>query len=197
MMHIFTYFPCFVVETAKSQFNHVYKSLGFWTASTTAAHEVMLQSSRPKETIQSELEVLWLSAQGRLWSCHHDHVQHGPKPLVSFLGFPIWADLWASNFWDMAMGQNPQTWPTELQLLQLQLLQAFLQDESGPFTTWLCVTCLGYPWLKSSWREQLGSMPIYGCAYSLRWPKKLLRVSHQDDSIMYNISQCNIPFLWC
>lgn len=145
-----------------------------------------------------------LAVSSGLWSCHHDHLQHGPKPLVSFLGFP-----WLPNLgrflsfqllrYDMVKTcQKPRTWPTELQLLQLQLLQAFLQDESGPFTTWLCVTCLGYPWLKSSWREQLGSMPIYGCAYSLRWPKKLLlRVSHPDDSIMYNISQCNIPFVWC
>ena len=106
--------------------------------------------------------------------------------IMSSMAPSHWCPFWASQFgqiselptFEIWYGQNLQTWPTELQLLQLQLLQAFLQDESGPFTTWLCVTCLGYPWLKSSWREQLGSMPIYGCAYSLRWPKKQLRVSH-------------------
>ena len=86
----FTYFPCFVAETAKSQLNHVIilKSLGFWTASTTAAHEVMLQSSRPKETIQSELEVLWLSAQG------YDHV----IMIMSSIAPSHWCPFWASQF---------------------------------------------------------------------------------------------------
>ena len=41
--------------------------------------------------------------------------------------------------------------PNPLVSTELQLFQAFLQDESGPFTTWLCVACRLSNWLQSSW----------------------------------------------
>lgn len=114
-----------------------------------AVFEVMLQSSRPKETIQAELEAG--RPAGRCNSGGSTAVDDGPGCPKKFVGGrkqpPALTEhvcCWLVLVTHVTHG-NPYTVLIIVQVAQLPMLslEAFLQDESGPFTSWLCV----------AWRE--------------------------------------------